>query len=261
MLYPTVASMGGLLGPREIPWSLIVVNVLGLGIGAYITSRLAVALGGSAWLGLAFSLNLGLVFEMTVNGSGAIATAGLMAGILGLVRGRTGGGIVGLTAAALARETMILAAVGVVLLHLWRHRRIPDWRHAVPFAALGGWSLYVWSRVAQGVGDGMQLLDLPFAGFVRAVGQWIGTPELAVDLLVGVLLMGASLMVIYRAFKTPTILGAAAAGLAVLTPLMAEPSWLSYFDSLRIVGPVVTAFIVMTLTRDNTVGAVDPEFI
>lgn len=258
MLYPTVASMGGLLGAGEIPWSLIVVNVLGLGIGTYFTSRLAVALGGSAWLGLAFALNLGLVFEMTVNGSGAIATAGLMAGILGLVRGRPGWGIAGLTAAALARETMILAAVGVVLLHLWRHRRVPDWRYAVPFAALGGWSLYVWDRVAPGVGDGMQLLDLPFSGFFRAIGHWVGNPALTVDMLVGLLLMGASLMVMYRAFRTPTMLGAATAGLAALTPLMAEPSWLSYFDSLRIVGPVVTAFVLLTLTRHRPDVAEDP---
>lgn len=245
MLYPTLASLGGLLGPQAIVWNFVILNVLGMAAGTYFTSRVATELGRSAWLGLAFALNPGLIFELIVDGSGVLAGVFLMAAVFFVIRGGHWWGGMGLAAAALARETMILAAVGVGLFFVWKHRRLPHIALALPFLVLGGWTLYLSGRLSEGVREDLVGFDLPFAGFAKAMGRWLANPAMTIDLAVGILLMTIVLLVLYLTFKTPSILASSVVGLALLSLVTSEYTWLSFFDSLRILAPVVTAFLVL----------------
>ena len=245
MLYPTLASLGGLLGPQAIVWNFVILNVLGMAAGTYFTSRVATELGRSAWLGLAFALNPGLIFELIVDGSGVLAGVFLMAAVFFVIRGGHWWGGMGLAAAALARETMILAAVGVGLFLVWKHRRLPPIALALPFLVLGGWTLYLSGRLSEGVREDLVGFDLPFAGFAKAMGRWLANPAMTIDLALGILLMTIVLLVLSLAFKAPSVLASSVVGLALLPLVTSEYTWLSFFDSLRILAPVVTAFLVL----------------
>ncbi|HEX7097885.1 MAG TPA: hypothetical protein VF377_01485 [Acidimicrobiia bacterium] len=249
MLYPTLASLGGLLDSRGVQWGLVIVNVLALCIGTYFTARVAQLMGGPAWLGLAFALNPGLLSEIAIDGGGVVATAGLMAGVFGILRRNTWWAVLGFTAGALARETMILAAVGVIGFQIWKQKKLPGWPWALPFAAVGCWWVFLRLRLEEGLGQDLQAVDLPLVGFVKAMRRWMTGADLALDMALGLLILAVCVVVLYRALTRPTVLGASVAGLAALALLMSEPVWYRYFDSSRAVAPVLTAFIVMTITR------------
>lgn len=251
MVYPAMASLGGLLEPEAIQWGLVVVNVLALAVGTYFTSRVAQEMGGAAWLGLAFALNPGLLFEVVIDGSGVVGAAALMAGIWCLMVRRMGWAVVSLTVAALSRETMLLSVMGVIAYYVWRDRKLPDVRLAFPFVAVGGWWVYLRVRLEAGATQDLQAVDLPFAGFIGALNRWMSAPDPGVDILMGFLILALCFVVLYRTFKAPTLLGAAVAGIALLGLLMSEPVWYRYFDSSRAVAPVFTAFVLMTVTRSS----------
>lgn len=255
MLYPLLASAGGLLAPMGIAWGLIVVNVLAIGLGTLATARLAQDLGSSPWLGLAFTFNPGILHEMYIDGSGVLATAALMAGILFARRRRPwlSGGL--LVASVLSRETMILAVLGLALFE-WRRGKQLAWPIVVPpTVATGVWWVYLRLRVPDNVTQDLQALDLPFAGFIRAMTGWIGQPDKEVDIMVAILILLIAAYVVYRAWKTPTALNHAAAGIAVLAFVMSEPVW-PYLDATRALSPVLTAFVLMVLTKEERAARV-----
>src|SRR5690606_19508433 len=51
MLYPALAGGGGLFGPETIVWAMLVVNLLAMGVGTWVTARIAMEMGGSPWWG------------------------------------------------------------------------------------------------------------------------------------------------------------------------------------------------------------------
>ena len=244
MLYPTIASLGGLLNPTATAWGLIVVNLLAMGIGTAITARLALEMGLSPWYGLAFLLNPGLFIEIHIDSAGLVATAALMAAVLMAMWNRpwaTGGF---LAAAVLARETMLLAAVGLAVFFVWQKRKAPL-ALALPFLAVGGWWAYVHWRLADGLSQDTQAVGLPLVGFIEAFQVWVSTPDRMVDLLIGVILLFISVAVAVRAVLKPSALGLAIAPFALLALLMSQPVWARYFDSARALAPVLTGYALL----------------
>ncbi|MGH8937662.1 MAG: hypothetical protein ACRDXD_15620, partial [Acidimicrobiia bacterium] len=148
MLYPLLAAPALLGGEWALAWALIVVNLAAIGLGTWATSRLALRMGASPWWGLAFALNPGVLFEVFIDGSGALAWALGLVGLASLQEGRPRSARLALAAAALARETMLIVAVGAAL---WEwHRRRPGWWRLVtaPMASVAVWGLYVRWRLA-----------------------------------------------------------------------------------------------------------------
>jgi len=244
MLYPTVASLGGLLGPTATAWGLIVVNLVAMGVGTAVTARLAMEMGLSPWYGLAFLLNPGLIVEIHIDSAGLVATAALMAAVLAAMWNRpwaTGGFM---AAAVLARETMLLAAVGLAVYFLWQKRKAPL-ALALPFLAVGGWWAYVHWRLADGLAQDTQAIGLPLVGFIEAFQGWVSTPDRMVDLLIGLVLLFASIAVAVRAVLKPSALGLAIAPFAILALVMSEPVWGRYFDSARTLAPVLTGYALL----------------
>ena len=189
--------------------------------------------------GLAFPLNPGVLFEMHIDGGGAVAFAAVMVGVAMLRRRDTWPVALALTAAVLAREVMLVCVLGIALA-----RRVGPLRRrvtlfVVPLAAAALWRLYVEVRLGQlPSGDTVQEIGIPFRGFAAAFERWMQEPDLS--MLVGIFYLFASLIVILRALRLWTVLELPAAGFALLAPLLTEFVWLKFFDISRALIPIPT---------------------
>lgn len=244
MAYPTLASLGGLLSAEATVWGLIVANVLAMGVGTAFTSLVAMELGISRWFGVAFLLNPGMIVTLNIDGGGIVAMAAMMGGVYYTMKDRLVPAAMSLTVAALARETMLIAAIGLGLFVLYRRKKIA-WAFAAPVVAVGAWWLYVRFRLGDLLAQDIMALDLPFVGFTQAFQRWIDTPGSTVDLLMGSVLMVVSILVMIRAVRSPTALGWAVASFAFLGILLSGPVWLNYYDSSRALAPVLTAYVLL----------------
>jgi hypothetical protein len=247
MLYPTVVSGMGALSGDAVAWSMVAMNLLGLGLGTWITARLALELGLSAWFGLAFAMNPGVLVSSFMDTGEVFAMLFFVAGAWALMKKRyvATGILLGLS--VLSRETMILAAIGAAA-YAWREERKPPWALTMPFIAVAGWWAYVRIRLGfleSGLQD-TQAVGLPFKGFIDAMQVWLSQPGREADMLVGIVLMVWSLLVAWRALRSRTVLGWMGAGFVVVALTMVEGVWLKYFDSTRALVPVITTYVLMT---------------
>ncbi len=244
MLYPLLASLGGVLNGWAVVWGLIVVNVLAIALGTWATSRLALSIGVSPWLGLAFVLNPGVVFELIIDGAGALGWALAVLGVWLVIEKKWTAAVVALAAAILAREALILVALGLAI-QLWKSDR----RHAValviwPAITAGLWGL--WVRVRLGVPlltSESEELGAPFVGLVAAARTWLDDPGR--DLMFGAVVIALLLVVVMQAKRSPTLVSFSTLGFVVLAPLLTRQVWLNYFDIGRAVAPVFTTFVLV----------------
>jgi hypothetical protein len=254
MLYPLVAGGLGLFGSTIITWSLLAVNVLALGAGTFATAVIAKRMGGSAWWGLAFAFNIGIVSEINIDGAGVLAAALAFGAVAAVLSDRGGWAVALLSMAALSREVMLLVAIGVAWWY-WRlgRRRLAAISLVVPCTAVALWAIYLWSRLGwdSGVGEAGFAFELPFVGLVNAVPSWLESPlDMAAGLAVLVLL-GAYL---YRTLRSNALVGWAFVGFVPLTLVLSERVWIYYFDITRAVAPLITALVLMVfLTADSTI--------
>ncbi len=248
MLYPTLAGLGGVAPVAAIPWMMIGLSVLALGVGSWATAEITRRLGGPPWVGLAFALNMGLLSEFYIGGAGVVAFAFGVLGVLALERGRGSAGSVALAAAALTRGAMLLFAVGVAAL-LWRrgHKRAAVASVTVPLIAVGGWWAYVaWRLGDLPPGPPVSPFDLvPFRGLVGALDGWIEDPF---DLAFGVVLIVLMVAFAVRATVRPSYLGWGALAVLAMAPVLSVDVWQRYFDISRALAPVLTAYVVVLFT-------------
>jgi hypothetical protein len=244
MAYPTLASLGGLLPAEGTAWGLIVVNVVAMVVGTIYTGLTAVRMGTTPWLGLAFLLNPGLIVDLSIDGAGVVAMAAMIAGVYYMVRDRLWLAATALSVAALGRETMLIAVFGLAAFVFYRDRRV-EVRLGIPVAAVAVWWLYVHWRLEGGLVQDTQALGLPFQGFADAFKGWLATSGNSIDLVVACALMLTSALIVIRAVRTPTLLGWAVSGFALLGTMLSEPVWRSWFDSARALAPVLSAFILL----------------
>jgi len=244
MLYPMLAGGFGLFGPETIVWSMLIVNVLAMGAGTWVTSKIAMEMGGSAWWGLAFALNLGFISEVNIDGAGVVAAVAAFGAVLAVMRERKALAVGLLVPAVLAREAMLIAAAGIaVWWWIRRERRVAVYSALLPLAAAASWAIYL--RLAIGGGEvvsQVQEIGWPFVGFVEAFQSWLGDP---IDLAAGLAIMALLLLYTRRVLIADHIVGWAFVGFVALGILFTEQVWHSYFDITRAVAPIITSFVLV----------------
>jgi hypothetical protein len=259
MFYPLLAGGFGIFSSSMITWGLLVVNVLALGAGTYATALVAQRMGGSAWWGLAFAFNIGIVSEINIDGAGVLAAALAFGAVAALLNGREGWAIGLLSLAGLSREVMLVVTVGVGW-WLWRtgRRRLAAASVVVPFAAVGLWAVYLRFRLGweSGTGEADFAFDLPFVGLAKAIPDWFDSPLDLVAGLAVLLLLGAYL---YRTLKSNALVGWAFVGFVPLTLVLSELVWTYYFDSTRAVAPLITAFVLMVFLGEESSVSAQPS--
>lgn len=260
MLYPVLAGGLGLFTPSLVVWSLIVVNILSMGLGTWVTATLARDMGASAWWGLAFALNLGFISEMNIDGAGVVAAAAAFASVLLYRRGKAGAAVVLLCLAALAREAMLIAAAGSSL-WLWRRGDRGNALKALfmPGAAVGLWAIFLRLRLGWEAGVGqVQEIGLPFQGFAESFEVWAEEP---LDMVAGIAMIVLFVLYTRRAILADRLIGWAFLGFVPLGILFTRQVWVNYFDITRAVAPLITAFVFLAFVtqRSTTATAGDPE--
>ena len=251
MFYPTIAGGGGLFEGEALVWGLLLVNVVAMGLGTWGVATLASDMGGSAWWGLAFVLNVGLVSELNVDAAGVVAAAAAFWALVMLRRGRVPPGVALLTVSALSREAMLIAAVGGAY-WLWRRG---DGRSAavtvgVPTASVIAWALYVRSRLGEVVGaPQVEEIGWPIVGLVQAFDGWLSDP---VDLAAGVAILMLLALFTRRVLLSDEIVGWAFLGFVPLALVLTRQVWFSYYDISRAVAPVLTAFVLLVFADVRT---------
>ena len=247
MLFPTVAGVGGLLPAEAVLWSMAVVNIGAIALGTAGTARLAQRLGGSPWLGLAFALNPGIVFEFDISGAGIVAFACAVWGTVAVIDRRTRSAVGWFVAAVLAREVMLLYLAGVCCHQLWTNRRIPWLLGGVPALGAAAWAGYI--RLRLDSHDGVQEVQefgAPFGGMIDAFGNWLDDP---VDLAVISGLVIVMPLLVLRAAQRPNPLAWGALGFVLLAILMTRQVWWNFFDISRAVAPIITAYVVTAFSE------------
>lgn len=246
MLYPAVASVFGALPPQAIVWTLVVVNVLAMGLGSWIVAALATDMGLSAWWGLSFALNIGFISEQNIDGAGVLAAAAVFGAILLTRRGVMSSAIALFALGALTREAMLLAAGGTAF-WLWRRERKSDAISValIPAAVVGLWWFYV--RMRLGIGRDVaevQEIGLPFVGLARAAETWLSDP---VDLLAGLAIVLLLLLFVRRVLNSEEVVGWAFIGFVPLAFVFTRQVWANYFDITRAIAPAITAFVLLVI--------------
>lgn len=254
MLYPVLAGGAGLFGPETIVWAMLVVNLIAMGVGAWVTALVAIEMGGSPWWGLAFTLNLGFVSEIIISGAGVVAAAAAFGAVLMFMRGRMTPGIALLALAALSREAMLIAAAGTALwLWMGNHRRSAVMAAVIPGLVVLTWALYLRVRIGEGsVVAEVQEIGLPFVGFFEAFQTWLGRPA---DLVTGVAILVLFALYTRRVLIGRHLVGWAFLGFVLLGVMFTEQVWRSLFDISRAVAPIITAFVLLVFLGASAEGS------
>ncbi|MGQ0849710.1 MAG: hypothetical protein ACT4OP_11430 [Actinomycetota bacterium] len=253
MAYPLLASGFGLLSPWAVMWGLFVINVIASGIGTWATARLATGLGVTPWLGLAFTLNVGLIYEMVVDGAGIVALMFGVLAILALERQRSGwaGGF--LAAAALSREVMLVFAVGIAAAFWIRHRRVIWSLLVVPGLAFAVWSGYTRFRLGWMPDDGSSPVGAyPFRGLVQAASFWGGD---FLDLVLILAFVAVTLAFTLRAVRSRQLLVWGALPFALLATMLTVYVWLEPYDIARAIAPIFTAYPFVLFVAEPKLSA------
>lgn len=256
MLYPLLAGLGGLLPPDSVLWGLAVVNLIGMGAGAGLLAAYARRFGLSPWLGLAFPLNPGMIHELTVDGAGVLAFCLVSAAVVAVKGERMGLSVALLVMAALTREVMLVAALGIAIwLWLGGKKKAAWWHAGIPPLFVLSWAAYVRLRLPNQQPAEIQEVGLPFAGLLEAARTWIQEPAYLVVGLVVLICMALLILQMARGRSDP--LAYVAGGFVALSILLTAQVWRAEFDITRAIAPVLTAVIVNPLfsTRSTPVNS------
>jgi hypothetical protein len=251
MVFPTIAGAFGILTPGAIVWALLITNVLALGVGAWIAASLAVRWGASSWLGLAVPLNIGLLYELLIDGAGIVALVLGLAAVAALVRERTPLAASLFTAAVLTREVMLAFVVGVVVLWWVERRRLPRAVLVAPAIGVALWGLYLRWRLGgvEGTGSDLTFVSPPFVGVVDAVRTWARSPD---ELVVNVLIVLIAVGFVPLALRSRNPVAWAALPFVPLAALLSVDVFLEAADLSRALAPVFTGAAFALVVRSST---------
>ncbi len=257
MLYPVVAGIGGLLGPSQILWGLVITNILAMGAGSWGLGRLAASIGMSRWLGLAFALNPGVIFELAIDGGSMLGWALAVWGLVAVSQQIGAVGAALFAGAVLARETMVLVALGAFAFVWFSEHRPRPWLIVAPVAAAGVWWLFV--RVQLDVlprRTGADTLDVPFRGLWVGISNWISSGGL--NLALGILVLFCAVVIAVSAVLRPSLLAWATVGFVPLLLVLHEAVTGGGLNITRAMAPVLSAALVLVFGRRAFAGPVRP---
>ena len=192
ILYPLLARWLALGQPTLIPWTLLLINLVSLGVGTWLAGQLLARTGANPWFALPVGLFAGQLLSLRVDLPEPLALALALGGMWLMERTQqvstsaetvdrsrvthwpglvAGGALFALS--ALTRETMLLTTAGYGL-YLWIER---GWRPAFLFGVMAAgpfvlWQGVLWLWLGQpGVGSGgagaTSFELIPFGGLLR----------------------------------------------------------------------------------------------
>ena len=223
-------------------------NLLAMAAGSWGLGRVAAGMGISPWLGLAFALNPGLIFEMAIDGG---ALLGLALGVWALVAIQDRRWVIAavlLTGAVLARETLILVALGAFAFVWWKEGRL-----RLPLVLAPGLAAVIWWLVVRKQLENLpsptstKTLDIPLRGLWEGLSNWVSTGGL--NLALGILVLLCAVIIVASAVLRPSLLSWATVGFVPLLSILNPAITVGGLNITRAMAPVVSAAMVLVLGR------------
>jgi hypothetical protein len=258
MLYPMIAGGFGFLPPGAVAWSMLVTNLVAMGLGALLGALLATRMGVSPWLGLAIPLNVGLIFEVDIGGAGVFAYVFCLGAVYALAIERDWLAAFLLGAGALTREVMVAFAVGLVVLYWLGERRL-RWRLVItPLVAMAVWQVYLQIRVAgwSGIGGTPRLFSVPFVGMLEAIEYWTLDP---LRLILVVAILAAAVRFVPLALRSRSPIAWGALPFVALTVVLSVEVWREPFDLSRALAPALTALPFLVLASNGRDASISDD--
>ncbi len=195
ILYPLAARILSLANPLVIPWMMILINLVSIGLGTLATEKLLQAHGQSKWYALAYGLFAGQMLSLRLDLTEPLAFMLAQWGVLLFDRKRYGWSGLLFALAALSRELTLLFPAACVLALLIKERKLWGvvWGFCVffPFAA---WQVFLKMWLGEwGVGSGGARASsfelIPYKG-------WWGfhTTETAIFIFFSIFVLGIALI-------------------------------------------------------------------
>lgn len=160
-----------------IPWTLLIVNVVALGVGTAFMERLLIELKASRWYALSYGLTIGTFGSVRLSLPEPLAYALVLGGVVLASRERWLWSAFLFALAALAKETALFFAAGYVLYWLYLRRwRVAIWFGMVVIMPFAVWQFVLYNQLGTfGVGSGGALATnfeiVPFAGVFRILTE------------------------------------------------------------------------------------------
>jgi hypothetical protein len=242
--YPALSWLFSLTGrPADLPWAMVVVNLLGLALLGWVGGLLARDGGRHACLGLALPAYFGFAFTLARDTTEITEAAFATLGIVCWSRRRYLAAAAAFSAAVLSRETSLylVGALAVCRLILLLRRRArpgaPDAAWICPGLVFAGWQLVVLERSGHLAVDAGARGNLaaPFTGLAAHVGGWFTRQHSPADLLLlaeaaTLLLVVVLVLASLRTSQAPAFVRLGYLFTLALTVSLAAPNWVGFTD-------------------------------
>jgi hypothetical protein len=172
IVYPIVARVLALGNADLVPWALIVVGIIALTIGVWLTEEILQHFQISRWYALIYGLSAGMLMSVRLDLTEPLAYALAQAGVLLALKDRWRWAAVALSIAALTKEMTLAVAAGIGLVYLFQRQ----WSRLLAFSVIvllpfTIWQIVLWRWFGQfGIGSGGALAT-PFE-IVPLRGLW-----------------------------------------------------------------------------------------
>lgn len=148
--------------------ALLAVNTAALVGGGLAMGALSVTFGGPSWAAAVFPLVIGNLVAVRMSVADTLALALMLGALCCSLRSRHGPAIALAVAAVLAKESMVLLGLGLLIARRDRHRVALV---AAPIAVAGAWWLYLRFQVPVS-GEQVGEFGRPFGGYTDAWLLW-----------------------------------------------------------------------------------------
>ena len=251
VLYPFVASFGGLVDGRPLLFSFAIVAALCFGLVLVCFDEVRRVAGARQWTLAAVFLNPGLYLSLLLLTPDLLAVALGLAGVVAWLRGRAVIAILALSLAVLAKEQYLLIAAGIAYLAWVRGERSMGVRLiAVPFVVGAAWAGYVAVTLGSAT-DTNNAFALPFVGLWEALENLDSTGSLDRRLLVLSLIALVLSAAAVSACSSRFVRQGAVPWLA-LTPFLSVDVWMFGNNPVRVLIPL---WLWAVLAIDHVVQA------
>ncbi len=263
--YPTIAWALSLGQASWVKWSLVITNILGMGIIAFAGANLARSRGRPALVGVALASSSGLIFSLSRDLCEVTMIAALTAGVALMARRQYAWAAVCWALACLVHEQALFCVVPYGLYRLVRWIRRREWSPTaqdlpwiVSLAAFGAWQLVCRSVVGKfPVLSAKGGLDIPFEGLIKQTKLWVQDGIGPVEALVvpQFALLVTLIVVAFRSSKNlqsdDQWLRWALVGAAALVASLSHPVWVdpAALRQLVVLSTVAWFVIVMSGRR------------
>ena len=170
ILFPLITSGFGIIDGWPLMYSMVIVNIVSVGIATSTVALLAVRGGKSQLWALTVILNPGVWLSIFILTGDALSIALMLIGIT-LIVSRRRGAAWAFAGSVLAKDVAILTPLG---LWSWQRRRT-WWYLAVPSAIIASWVIWTASTMG-GALTARGNLTFPFFGMMQASSNWTSLP-------------------------------------------------------------------------------------